>query len=116
MNVKSKTAKECKCGAVPCADCDSIYIGETGRSLKDRIKEHRYAVNRGGMKNGVAAHRAWGSQHKVDLSSAKVRTVEQFQWKQKVLEAIHIHREAKISNLDCGLQLSPVWTPIINSK
>ena len=61
-----------------CVDCDSFYIGEMGRSLKDRIKEHRYAVNRGDMKNGVAAH-AWGSQHKVDWSSAKVRTVEQFQ-------------------------------------
>ena len=93
----------------------TVYIGETGRSLKDRIKEHRYAVDRGDMKNGVAAH-AWGSQHKVDWSSAKVRTVEQFQRKRKVLEAIHIHREARTSNLDCGLQLSPVWTPIINSK
>ena len=79
MNVKSRTPKECKRGAVyeiPCADCDSVYIGETGRSLKDRIKEHKYAVSRGDMKNGVAAH-AWSSQHKVDWSSAKVRTVEQ---------------------------------------
>ena len=84
------------------ANCDSAYIGETGRSLKDRINEHRYAINRGDMKNGVAAH-AWGSQHKVDWSSAKVRTVEQFQWKWKVVEAIHIHREARTSNLDCGL-------------
>ena len=49
MNVKSRTPKECKRGAVyeiPCADCDSVYIGETGRSLKDWIKEHKYAVNR----------------------------------------------------------------------
>ena len=45
MNVKSQIAKECKWGAgyeVPCVDCDSVYVGETGRSLKDRIKEHRY--------------------------------------------------------------------------
>ena len=118
MNVKSRTPRECKRGAVyeiPCADCDSVYIGETGRSLKDRIKEHKYAVNRGDMKNGVAAH-AWYSQHQVDWSSAKVRTVEPFLWKRKVLEAIHIQREASTSNLDCGLQLNPIWTPILNPK
>lgn len=118
MNVKSKTPGECKRGAVyeiPCADCDSVYIGETGRSLKDRIKEHKYAVSRGDMKNGVAAH-AWTRQHKVDWSSAKVRSVEQFLWKRKVLEAIHIQRETSTSNLDCGLQLNPIWTPILNSK
>ena len=73
------------------------------------------SVNRGDMKNGIAAH-AWGSQHRIDWSSAKVRTVEQFLWNWKVLEAIHIQRETETSNLDCGLQLSPVWTPIINSK
>ena len=45
MNVKSQIAKEYKRGAgyeVPCVDYDSVYIGEMGRSLKDRIKEHRY--------------------------------------------------------------------------
>ena len=29
---------------VPCADCDSVYVGETGRSLEIRLKEHCYAV------------------------------------------------------------------------
>ena len=116
MNAECETPKECKYGTVYeifCANCNSVYIGEMGRSLKDRIKEYKYAVNRGDTK--IAVH-AWGSQHKVDWSSAKMRTAECFLWKRKVLEAIYSQREEKTSNLDCGLQLSAVWTPIINSK
>ena len=73
---------------------------------RERVEEHRYAVNRGDMKNGVATH-AWGSQHKVDWSSAKMRTVEQFQWKRKVLEDIHIQRS---QNIQPGL-----WSSIRSS-
>ena len=57
-------------------DSDAIYIGETGCCLTERIKEHKYVVKAADMKNGVAAH-AWGGQHTVDWSSARVRTNEQ---------------------------------------
>ena len=30
---------------VPCADCDHVYIGETGRTLKKRLKEHDHACS-----------------------------------------------------------------------
>ena len=39
-----KMRNEEKCGVVyelSCKDCDSVYIGETGRWLSDRIKEHK---------------------------------------------------------------------------
>ena len=38
-----------KCGVVyelSCKDCDSMYIGETGRWLSDRIKEHKKDVEK----------------------------------------------------------------------
>ena len=38
---------EKKCGLVykiPCRDCDAVYVGETGRSLSTRKKEHVKAV------------------------------------------------------------------------
>ena len=42
-----------------------VYIGETGHSLNERIKEHKYAVKRGDC---VATH-VWEAQHAVDWSS-----------------------------------------------
>ena len=29
---------------VPCLDCDGAYIGETGRNLRKRLTEYKYAV------------------------------------------------------------------------
>ena len=56
---------------VPCGDCDSTYIGETGRTLEKRISEHKAAVKKHDEKNGIAVH-AWNEQHVVDWQAAKV--------------------------------------------
>ena len=50
---------------VPCMDCNRSYIGETGRSLKKRLVEHKSAVKRYDTKNGIAVH-AWEHQHRVN--------------------------------------------------
>ena len=97
---------------VPCGECDQVYIGETGRNLTERLKEHQYAVKRKDLKNGIAAH-ACQEHHQVDWSAAKVRCTEQHYWKRKVLEAIHIQQQENTSNLDCGLPISPLWLPLI---
>ena len=47
MRVKNRRPEEARRGVVyevPCRDCNRTYIGETGRSLQERLKEHRYAV------------------------------------------------------------------------
>ena len=77
---------------VPCAVCDKVYIGETGRSLQDRIKEHKYAVRTRNTNNGIAVH-VQESDHPVDWNAVKVQTSEQNLWKRKVLEALHIKRQ-----------------------
>ena len=97
---------------VPSGECEHMYIGETGRNLKERLKEHRYAVKKENLKNGIAAH-ACQQQHSVDWDAAKVRCTEQHYWKRKVREAIHISQQRNTSNLDCGLQINPVWLPLI---
>ena len=30
-----------------CLDCETVYIGETGRTLQKRQVEHKYAVKKG---------------------------------------------------------------------
>ena len=56
---------------VPCMDCNRSYIGETGKNLKKRLVEHKAAVKRGDMKNGIAVH-AWEQQHRVNWDEANV--------------------------------------------
>ena len=37
--------------SIPCKDCDSVYIGETGRIGTVRIKKHKRAFKSGDLKN-----------------------------------------------------------------
>ena len=59
MRVKTAIEDEEKKGVVyevPCGECEQVYIGEIGRNLKERLKEHQYAVKKENPKNGIAAH------------------------------------------------------------
>ena len=38
---------------VPCGECDAVYVGETKRTLKVRLSEHRQAVKSGNTNNGL---------------------------------------------------------------
>ena len=49
MKVKNPVPAEKKKGVVyeiPCQDCTQVYVGETGRTLKKRMAEHKQAVKR----------------------------------------------------------------------
>ena len=70
---------------IPCAQCDEVYIGETGRPLKTRISEHRRAVATGDVRNANATHwmktnhnMNWGTAHVMDRSNRwKERTIKE---------------------------------------
>ena len=116
MKVKSFTPEMSKKEVVyeiPCQDCDSVYIGETGRSLERRITEHKYAVKTGDGKNGVAVH-AWDEEHRMDWEGAKSLEYKPNYWKRRVLEAIWIKKTSINSNLDCGLTLNQTWLAYID--
>ena len=52
-------------------DCSSSYIGETRRSLKKRLVEHKAAVRREDTNIGIAVH-GWEHQHWVDWENASI--------------------------------------------
>ena len=94
-------------------DCDSKYIGETGRNLQKRLMEHKAAVRKGDRKNGIAVH-LQDHDHRVDWGAARVIGQEPHYWRRRVLEALHISKSGKTSNLDCGLTLDPIWAPFMS--
>ena len=56
---KNMTPEQKQTGVVheiPCKDCPEVYVGETKRTLKVRLSEHRQTVKRGDPKNGIAVH------------------------------------------------------------
>ena len=72
MQVKQKTLMEKRnvVYEVPCRDCQLTYIGETKRTMKKRMTEHKYAVKTGDPKNGIAVH-VQKTQHSIDWGAAR---------------------------------------------
>jgi len=64
--------------------------------------------------HNICAGHAWNSQHPVNWDGARVRCFEQHMWRRKVLEAIVIWQTDNSSNLDCGLNLNQVWSPLLD--
>jgi hypothetical protein len=65
-------------------------------------------------KNGIAVH-AGKHQHRVDWEGAEVLLQEPRYWKRRVLEAMEFQKHTSTTNLDCGLKLDPIWTPLLFS-
>ena len=56
---------------IPCSDCTWNYIGETGRSLQNRKKEHIRNTKVFKKGSNIASH-AWLKGHTIDFENARV--------------------------------------------
>ena len=113
VRVKNRIPEEKKMGVVyevPCKDCDGVYVGETGRTLKKWISEHKQAVRHMDDKSGIAVH-IQRMVHRIDREKASITATEEFYWKRRIQEALQIHSHPTTMNLDCGLSLSHFWLP-----
>ena len=57
VKVKQPTPELDKKGViyeVPCGECNHVYIGKTGRTLRKRLTEHKAAVKKCDNKNDIA--------------------------------------------------------------
>ncbi|XP_055633647.1 uncharacterized protein LOC129773989 [Toxorhynchites rutilus septentrionalis] len=73
-NLKDRIPPDEKSGIyqIPCKDCTSVYIGQTRRKFKIRLREHKNAVdNERANESSVAAH-ALTQAHCVDWEKAKI--------------------------------------------
>ena len=111
---KHKNAEKGIVYQIPCKDCSLSYIGETGRPLNVRIKEHQRAVRNGDMKNAIAVL-SEKETHRIDWDNAKILEKEQNWKRRKLKESLHIRRHHNF-NLDQGFSLSHVWDPLIGQS
>ncbi|XP_058828559.1 uncharacterized protein LOC131688368 [Topomyia yanbarensis] len=77
-NLKDKVPTDQKSGIyqIPCKDCPAVYIGQTRRKFKVRIREHKHAVDHERGNDSSAAAYTIAHNHTIDWDSAKlVKTV-----------------------------------------
>ena len=116
MQVKNRTPEQKQTGVVyevPCKDCPEGYVGETKRTLKVRMSEHRQAVRRGDPKNSIAVN-FQKTNHCINWDGATVQRRTQRFWQRRTVEANQIRKSIPNMNLDSSLLLPMVWNAILN--
>ena len=56
---------------IPCKDCSSRYVGETGRNLEVRLEEHKRAC-RLGLENSMVAKHALEISHRINWNQSSI--------------------------------------------
>ena len=97
---------------ITCKDCPEVYMGETKRTLKVRLSEHRQAVKRGDPKNNIAVH-VHKTNHHINWEGSTVQRRAKGFWLRRNVEAIQIRKATPNMNLGSGLLLPKVWNPIL---
>ena len=93
-------------------DCDQVYTGESKRTLKVRMTDHKRAMKKSDPKNGIAVH-VVNSQHKINWTDTKVVKSVQDYW-ERMMKALEIKRSKCSMNLDKGLLLPSLWNPVLD--
>ena len=90
-----------------------MYVGEsTGRTLKQRITEHKRTVRNADSNNGLAVHVA-ETEHEIrwNINEAEIVCREEQWTKHKIKEGLSIKAHTGNLNLDNGAFIDANWTP-----
>ena len=90
---------------IPCRDCTRVYIGETSRTLKSRIVEHRgyYIMNQIG-KSAAADHFSLNN-HTPNFESAHMILHVNNTRNRKIAEAILINKHSVVDSNSASFAL-----------
>ena len=137
VHPKDQIPQEDKCNVVykvPCLSCAQVYVGETGRKLSIRIKEHKdettkvnnirktrstsIAEDNTQLKSAISEHTRthnhimdWDNVSVIDRDSEKIpRWIREAMHVRKLGEGIAMNRD------EGGYELSHVWDPLLRNK
>jgi len=82
-----------------CTDCDATYVGQTGRTLKTRISEHRKHIKKTTTTQSVITEHRFKYSHEFNWDSIEILDKERILSKRLISETIHIKRQKNSLNL-----------------
>ena len=116
VNFKPKSQNQQKevIYSIPC-ECSKSYIGETGRSLEVRLKEHQYSLKKRDPDVSKLCEHHFTTGHRFLWDQAEVIGHEQ-NWKaRKVHEAAEILQGGEMVISTASIDIDPVWRPMIKN-
>nr|XP_054766797.1 uncharacterized protein LOC129273954 [Lytechinus pictus] len=98
---------------IPCSTCDKVYIGETGRPVGERMKEHRRDVRLRRTDSSAVAEHAWDSDHPPNWDEVSCIASDKHWYTRRIKEAIQIRLHPSNINRDSGIEIPDEWLPTI---
>jgi hypothetical protein len=99
---------------IPC-ECCRVYIGQRGRSVDIRIKEHQRHIRLDHPDKLAVAEHSIDQGHRIQFHNSSILTTKTRYMDRTVREDIEIERHPNNFNRDCGFCLSKSWKPLIGS-
>jgi len=98
---------------IPCAECSTCYIGQTSRTLKDRITSHKSDVRRDTGTCALAKHiKEVG--HQMNYDDTTILDIEKNTFRRLFLEMVRIHQNPDAINSKRDVDnLSNIYTILL---
>ncbi|XP_044753689.1 uncharacterized protein LOC123313059 [Coccinella septempunctata] len=100
--------------AINCTDCDKTYIGQTGRNLKTRLREHVRDCAMAKQTTGLSKH-CYEMNHTMNFGDAKILKSESNRHKREFLEAVEIMSRDNNLNINTDFNgINSIYCNIVN--
>ena len=97
---------------IPC-ECGEVYVGETGRTISTRLKEHRRHFRLGQPEKSAVVEHSLNLDHRIMWDDTRVLWRSGHFWDRLTKEAIEIRMERRSLNRDSGYTISGSWNRIL---
>ena len=97
---------------IPC-ECRKVYIGETGRAMQERIKEHDRDIRLARTQTSAVSEYANETGHLPIWKEVKFIDRDPHWCTRRDKEAIHIRLHPNNINRDSGIEIPEAWIPTI---
>ena len=96
---------------IPC-ECGLVYIGETGRNLSIRLKEHKTNCEKTEQDKSAVAKHTWTYDHRIKWDEATILAIDSHKFSRKMRESIEIEKHNTIDQE--GKPLDSTWRALFN--
>ncbi|PNF15534.1 hypothetical protein B7P43_G16534 [Cryptotermes secundus] len=100
--------------SIPC-ECGKVYIGQTGRSVDMRLKEHQRHIRFEQPDKSAVAEHGIDLGHRIQLQNTSILATKTCYMDRIIREAIEIQLHPGNKNREGGFCLSKSWKPLICS-